>query len=64
MDPNETLKQMLEQTRLVIAVSDDVNALKLADYVNAMNEWLSKGGFLPAAWVAGTSANDGRWQAV
>ena len=51
MDPNETLKQMLEQTRLVIAVSDDVNALKLADYVNAMHEWLRLGGFLPAAWT-------------
>lgn len=50
MDPNETLMLMLAQSRLVIATSDDVNALRLADHVYAMHEWLSKGGFAPAGW--------------
>lgn len=51
MDPNACLLEMLSEARLIIATSDDVNALKLADHVNAMNEWLMNGGFAPAAWT-------------
>lgn len=50
MDPNICLEEMLIEARLVIATSDDISALYLADRVNAMHEWLMSGGFLPAAW--------------
>jgi hypothetical protein len=51
MDPNECLKEMLMEARLIIATSDDVSALRLADHVNALHEWLMSGGFAPAAWT-------------
>lgn len=42
MDPNETLRLMR------LAVKDDLD--QLADLFEALDGWLSKGGFLPAAW--------------
>jgi len=53
MDPNENLR---EQRRLVrrILDTDDLSskaglAVRLAELVEALDEWISRGGFLPAA---------------
>lgn len=43
MDPNDALKNLKQ------ALADgDLEAAK--DYFEALDEWLSKGGFFPAAW--------------
>lgn len=55
MDPDEVLRNMVERARGLIATSDDVEVLKLSDEVLDMHDWLSKGGFLPAAWTATAS---------
>ena len=56
MDPNETLRLI----RLTIKQMDvDENpyikaahAEEIAEYFEALDEWLSKGGFLPTHWKA------------
>lgn len=52
MDPNANLA---EQRRIVANMVDghitDEDALRLAELVIALDEWISKGGFLPSAWV-------------
>lgn len=57
MDPNETLRLLREavaEYRRPLPFSDsDEAAQLLADlvqHVEALDEWLSKGGFLPSAW--------------
>lgn len=59
MDPNETLKAMLEKAKEVIELieeGDDVYeecpemALELANYVVALDTWIHNGGFLPDRW--------------
>lgn len=49
MDPNATL----ENIRSLIEEYDQdapVDVSELIEYVRALDEWLSKGGFLPAPW--------------
>jgi hypothetical protein len=65
VDPNENLK---EQLRLASSILDypaqsDMDTLnadseRLAELVLALDEWMFKGGFLPARW--GPCKNDGR----
>ena len=58
MDPNATLKEMLEFAAYVLwAIEngkdpDDYerDALGLAEHAIELDTWLSKGGFLPEAW--------------
>jgi hypothetical protein len=55
MDPNETLKRMLYLAAVLQDQGDpdpEIGA-ELATLVQAMNDWLSRGGFLPAAWAMG-----------
>lgn len=60
MDPNETLR-MLRLTIKQVAVDED-DGVRLAhyrevvEYVTALDEWLSRGGFPPEAWREGTDA--------
>lgn len=55
MDPNETLTKIREQ-RKILATHDQSSlpfigaALKLSELVGALDEWLTKGGFLPNDW--------------
>ena len=67
MDPNETLKLILDKARkqkyfeVVIGDGSGVeealdHADSLADSIIELHEWLSKGGFLPAAWVTDLGA--------
>lgn len=53
MDPNANLKEQLEIARAIL--SDDeydtgYDAVRLAELVEALNEWIVKGGFLPKDW--------------
>lgn len=55
MDPNETLKNIRE---LAEAIFEDESqeskgdkAEELADYFQALDEWISNGGCLPLEWA-------------
>jgi hypothetical protein len=56
MDPNVALEEIREQVAEFEGLSDDnfVDALRAADQIvehfKALDEWLSKDGFLPSAW--------------
>lgn len=61
MDPNATLKEMLELAADIIKSSDEypadlVAAVRLAEAVDALNGWIMNGGFMPKAW---REANEG-----
>lgn len=51
MDPNKVLQDLVTKARAAIALSDQEDTLSMADDVLALHDWLSKGGFLPAAWT-------------
>jgi hypothetical protein len=57
MDPDECLKQIRDLIMRVNAADDRGDfegfAADLAEHVEALDEWLSKGGFLPDAWRNG-----------
>ena len=51
MDPDATLKEireLLEIWKVEAFHAEEVE--RLAELVEALDEWLSKGGFLPKAW--------------
>jgi hypothetical protein len=56
MDPNANLKETLELAEAITAASDNEqpinedDAVRLAELVIAMNEWMQKGGFCPTRW--------------
>ena len=56
MDPNATLTEMLDLSERITAVSDsdkpvdEADAVRLAELVTAMNEWMQRGGFCPTRW--------------
>lgn len=56
MDPDQNLKDQLRLAARIIAASDKQrkpspeDAYRLAELVEALNEWICKGGFPPKAW--------------
>lgn len=51
MDPTANLAMQRSLAKLIIA--DDANyahAAELAEHVEALDEWISNGGFLPSQW--------------
>lgn len=50
MDPNETLRRLR-------AAFEDGDANGALDLFEALDEWLSEGGFLPTAWEGGRNAD-------
>jgi hypothetical protein len=51
MDPDATLSEMRELANDLGATgSFEGDADRLAELVQALDEWLSKGGFFPKAW--------------
>jgi hypothetical protein len=55
MDPDEALDRIRALAEQVIANPDAAHfdgAADLAEQVIALDEWLSRGGFPPGAWVA------------
>lgn len=55
MDPNTTLEEIREQVRLAYAVEgfEAFDGLHLAGLISALDEWISRGGFLPKDWNHG-----------
>jgi len=56
MDPNVALAEMRESIKAYFLTDDDERAAAEAQVVveraNALDEWLSKDGFLPSDWAA------------
>lgn len=56
MDPNATLTEMLDLSERITTASDndkpidEIDAVRLAELVTAMNEWMQRGGFCPTRW--------------
>jgi len=55
MDPDENLKEQLQLAGAIIHLADQdydatEDAVRLAELVRALNDWISRGGFLPGAW--------------
>jgi hypothetical protein len=54
MDPNANLEAQRRIVARIIDLDataiDPVDAVALADLVQALDEWLTRGGFLPAEW--------------
>jgi hypothetical protein len=54
MDPDSNLKEQLELSSSLLCCEEGADiyseALRLADLVEALDEWIKKGGFLPSAW--------------
>lgn len=55
MDPDANLKEQREILRRLDGATDEVevqeDCVRLGELVEALDEWLSNGGFLPAAWA-------------
>lgn len=63
MDPNATLAEMLKLADVVLDDSNDFggeatmdDARTLAEHVKNLHEWLTRGGFPPAAWTVAAFA--------
>ena len=51
MDPNAALKEFREiQERFNREEADEADLERAMDLFGALDEWLSRGGFLPEAW--------------
>lgn len=50
MDPNATLAEIRAIVTRFQTESDYESMDELVEYVQAMDEWLSRGGFEPEAW--------------
>ena len=50
MDTNATLASIRRLAEEVGAESEEPLALGLAELIQDLDEWLSRGGFLPLAW--------------
>lgn len=66
MDPNAALDQLRAMVREVLGVSPgptdvDVDANQLAETFDALDEWLTGGGFLPKDWLSARTAPVGHY---
>jgi hypothetical protein len=58
MDPDETLRRIREQIQNVPSADEQPEAVldyaydALVEHFQALDEWLSKGGYVPRAWSA------------
>jgi hypothetical protein len=52
MDPNSNLRDQLNIARSVLAVKGEhsYGAVRLAELVEALDDWITRGGFLPERW--------------
>jgi len=67
MDPNANLSEQRRLAAQFLAIMDDydeatgeptraireADVFRLAELVEALDEWIARGGFLPTAWQAG-----------
>lgn len=58
MDPNANLAELRRLTRRALYDNDltPAEVTRLAELVEALDEWLAKGGSLPDAWAKGPHA--------
>ncbi len=59
MDPNETLKQLRMMVQRAFAITEEGELPDLQDLCemfDSLDGWISKGGFLPIAWIPGRIA--------
>ena len=53
MDPNETLRKIRELCKKILEQEHTFQDVwDLAEHTEAMDSWISKGGFLPKEWSA------------
>lgn len=57
MDPNANLAEQKRIARRLLALDRPLveiaaDASRLAELVEALDEWITKGGFLPSAWTS------------
>ena len=65
MDPNETLAMIRELVRAGHAGKwSGTDARELVDLTQALDDWLTRGGFLPDAWDHGECSPDARYRAL
>lgn len=59
MDPNATLAEIREQVRVSYAEEgfEHFDALRLAELIGGLDEWLSRGGSLPKDWKRGSDGS-------
>ncbi len=50
MDPEANLKEALALAGMIVRREESEDALRLAELLIALDEWIHKGGFLPARW--------------
>ena len=52
MDPNTNLQEQRRIAKAILADPDAQThgAVRLAELVEALDEWISRGGFIPATW--------------
>jgi len=49
MDPNQTLKELLEMVAKTYT-GEDIDAQEIAEHFEALHFWICRGGFLPKQW--------------
>ena len=52
MDPDANLRELRELASVIVNEDEvtSINATRLAELAIALDEWITAGGFLPAAW--------------
>lgn len=55
MDPDAALAEIRELVDRIKAADSRHTVQRLAELVDGLDQWLSRGGFLPAAWLATTN---------
>jgi hypothetical protein len=58
LDPNRTLAELRDFVISERAAEDGSYAADICDRVEALDQWLTRGGFLPSAWAPGTYVLD------
>ena len=58
MDPNETLRRLRELAERELNAPDPDHA-DWAEWFQALDQWITSGGFLPYAWVEGGAVEPG-----
>lgn len=51
MDPNKALAEIRELTKLWSHQLDDHQVQRLLELVAGLDDWMSKGGFMPEPWM-------------
>lgn len=57
MDPNANLEELRRLAYAAVELSEDADAVRLAELVLALDSWLLKGGAFPKAWTAPRGAH-------